>query len=168
MKNDDFEEEEEPQLDDESLDEDELEEDDLEDEDELDDDIALDEDVDEQGEDGDDGEDGKEVVVAEPAKAAKPPTGDDDEDVLDLDEELHPDDVEEPLDVLLQERTATITLEDEDEEAEEEEPDVDERGDGPTRIMPRRPGEFLCASCFLVLPRSQLADPKRMLCRDCA
>jgi hypothetical protein len=168
MKNDDFEEEEEPQLDEESLDEDELEEDDLEDEDELDDDIALDEDVDEQGEDGDDGDDGKEVVVAEPAKAAKPATGDDDEDVLDLDEELHPDDVEEPLDVLLQERTATITLEDEDEEAEEEEPDVDERGDGPTRIMPRRPGEFLCASCFLVLPRSQLADPKRMLCRDCA
>jgi hypothetical protein len=34
--------------------------------------------------------------------------------------------------------------------------------------LPRRPGEFLCASCFLVLPRSQLADAKRMLCRDCA
>src|ERR687897_325404 len=47
-------------------------------------------------------------------------------------------------------------------------PDVDERGEGPARIVPRRPGEFLCASCFLVLPRSQLADAKRMLCRDCA
>src|SRR5829696_681864 len=91
-----------------------------------------------------------------------------DDEVVDLDEELHPDDVEEPLDVLLQERTASATLEDEEEEAEEEEPDVDERGEGPARIVPRRPGEFLCASCFLVLPRSQLADAKRMLCRDCA
>jgi hypothetical protein len=108
-------------------------------------------------------------VVAEPAKAAaKTATGEEDEDALDLDEEQHPDDVEEPLDVLLQERTAAATLEDDEEEAEEEEPDVDERGEGPTRIMPRRPGEFLCASCFLVLPRSQLADAKRMLCRDCA
>src|SRR6266480_6272763 len=98
----------------------------------------------------------------------KPATGEEEEDVVDLDEELHPDDVEEPLDVLLQERTASATLEDEEEEAEEEEPDVDERGDGPARIVPRRPGEFLCASCFLVLPRSQLADSKRMLCRDCA
>jgi hypothetical protein len=162
MNDDDFEEEEEPELDAESLDEEELDEEDLEDEEELDDDVALEEEESDESLDED-----KEVVVAEPAKAAKT-TGDEDEDVLDLDEELHPDDVEEPLDVLLQERTAKATLEDEDEEAEEEEPDVDERGDGPTRIMPRRPGEFLCASCFLVLPRSQLADAKRMLCRDCA
>ncbi len=89
------------------------------------------------------------------------------EDVLDLDEELHPDDVEAPLDTLLQERTASATLEDEEEEVEEEEAEVDERGEGPTRIVPRRPGEFLCASCFLVLPRNQLADEERMLCRDC-
>jgi Domain of unknown function (DUF4193) len=34
--------------------------------------------------------------------------------------------------------------------------------------VPRRPGEFLCSSCFLVLPRNQLADKERMLCRDCA
>jgi Domain of unknown function (DUF4193) len=171
MKNDDFDEDEEaePELDEDSLDEEDLEADDLEEEEELDDDLALDEDADADADEEDDESGADEVVVAEPAaSAAKPATGEEDEDVLDLDEELHPDDVEEPLDVLLQERTATITLEDEDEEAEEEEPDVDERGDGPTRIMPRRPGEFLCASCFLVLPRSQLADPKRMLCRDCA
>jgi Domain of unknown function (DUF4193) len=162
MTDDDFEEEAEPELDEESLDEE-----DLEDEEELeddDDDLAL--------EEGDaaaeEEQEEKEVVVAEPAAAAKSASGEEDDEGLDLDEELHPDDVEEPLDVLLQERTATITLEDDDEEAEEEEPDVDERGDGPTRIMPRRPGEFLCASCFLVLPRSQLADTKRMLCRDCA
>jgi len=148
------------------LDEPELEDaDDLEEEDDLeDDDLAVDDDTEEEE---DDTAAAPEVVVAEPAKAAAETT-EEEEDVVDLDEELHPDDVEEPLDVLLQERTASATLEDEEEEAEEEEPDVDERGDGPARIVPRRPGEFLCASCFLVLPRSQLADSKRMLCRDCA
>ncbi|MEX2100031.1 MAG: DUF4193 family protein [Acidimicrobiia bacterium] len=93
---------------------------------------------------------------------------DEDDDVLDLDEELHPDDVEEPLDVLLQERTAKATLEDDEEELDEDEGDADDRVDGPTRIVPRRPGEFLCSSCFLVLPRNQLADENRQLCRDCA
>jgi hypothetical protein len=167
MKDDDFDEEAEPELDEESLDEEDLEADELDEDEELDGDLALEE----EDEEDDDDEDleATEVVVAEPAAAkTKATTGEEDEDVLDLDEELHPDDVEEPLDVLLQERTAAATLEDEEEEAEEEEPDTDERGEGPTRIMPRRPGEFLCASCFLVLPRSQLADAKRMLCRDCA
>jgi Domain of unknown function (DUF4193) len=167
MKDDDFDEEAEPELDEESLDEEDLEADELDEDEQLDGDLALEE----EDEEDDDDEDleATEVVVAEPAAAkTKAATGEEDEDVLDLDEELHPDDVEEPLDVLLQERTAAATLEDEEEEAEEEEPDTDERGEGPTRIMPRRPGEFLCASCFLVLPRSQLADAKRMLCRDCA
>ena len=54
--------------------------------------------------------------------------------------------------MLLQERTASATLEDDEEELEDEEADGDDRGDGPTRIVPRRPGEFLCPSCFLVLP----------------
>jgi hypothetical protein len=90
------------------------------------------------------------------------------DDVVDLDEELHPDDVEEPLDVLLAERTATERLEeDETEELEEDEGEPDERGDGSTRIVPRRADEFLCSSCFLVLPLTQLADPKKKLCRDC-
>ena len=50
----------------------------------------------------------------------------------------------------------------------DEEADAENPADGPTRIVPRRPGEFLCSSCFLVLPRHQLADEERMLCRDCA
>jgi hypothetical protein len=91
-----------------------------------------------------------------------------DDAVLELEEEAHPDDVEEPLDVLLKERTAKATLEDDEEEVEEEEIETDERGEAPAKIVPRRPGEFLCTSCFLVLPRNQLADEKRMLCRDCA
>jgi hypothetical protein len=32
----------------------------------------------------------------------------------------------------------------------------------------RAADEFLCQGCFLVLKRSQLADKKRSLCRDCA
>jgi hypothetical protein len=109
-------------------------------------------------------------TVARVVEAPPAPKSDDeeDEDVVDLDEELHPDDVEAPLDALLQERTAAATLEDEEEEVEEEEPESDDRVEGPTRIVPRRPGEFLCSSCFLVLPRNQLQDEERMLCRDCA
>jgi hypothetical protein len=93
---------------------------------------------------------------------------DEDEDVLELEEEQHPDDIEAPLDALLQERTASATLEDDEEELDDEEADLDDRGDGATRIVPRRPGEFLCSSCFLVLPRHQLADEAKMLCKDCA
>jgi len=108
-------------------------------------------------------------VITDAVVPEAEPKGDDEEDDgLELEEEAHPDDVEVPLDALLQERTAKATLEDDEEEIEEEEVDVDDRGEGPTKIMPRRPGEFLCSSCFLVLPRNQLADEARMLCRDCA
>ena len=86
-----------------------------------------------------------------------------DDDVVDLDEELHPDDVEEALDVVLRERTVAAGL-----EGEEEDDEPDEPGEGGTKIVPRRENEFLCRSCFLVLPRHQLADEKRMICRDCA
>ena len=48
-------------------------------------------------------------------------TEEEDDDVVDLDEELHPDDVEEALDVVLRERTAAAGLE--DEEDEDDEPD---------------------------------------------
>jgi len=153
---------------------------DLEDED-LDEDALADEDADDDLDlelEGDDLDEAVEVdaeieqvgAPERPQKAVATRTGEDeeDEDVLDLDEELHPDDVEAPLDALLQERTAAATLEDEEEEVEDEEVDGDAPGDGPTKIVPRRPGEFLCSSCFLVLPRNQLADERRMLCRDCA
>jgi len=131
----------------------------------LEDDLDLENDADLEVDD--EAADGEETVEEAPAPARKATRDEDDEDVLDLDEELHPDDVEAPLDALLQERTASAKLEDEEEELEEEEPDTDERGDGQTKIVPRRPGEFLCSSCFLVLPRNQLADEERMLCRDC-
>ncbi len=85
---------------------------------------------------------------------------DDDEDEEDVD----PDDVEADLDTILKDRLAAqVTEEDDDEEAAEPE----ERSDGPTKILPRRPGEFVCQSCFLVKHPSQLADADAMLCTDC-
>ena len=91
---------------------------------------------------------------------------DEDDETVDLEEELHPDDVEEPLDVLLLERTSSGLL-DEEEYDDEDEDDTDERAEPGSRIPPKRPGEFVCRSCFLVKHPSQLADNDRVLCTDC-
>jgi len=152
MADDDFEDE--PVLDEEDIDEDVLEEDFVDDDEVLDDDLV--EEIDE------------EIIAVVPVpgvlvEPAETVAEDEEDDVVDLDEELHPDDVEEALDVVLRERTVAQGLEEEDEEDDE----PDERGETGTKIVPRRPGEFLCSSCFLVLPRNQLADEKRLLCRDC-
>ena len=147
--------------------------DDLE-EDELEDDEALDEEGDDIAlldEELDDASPEVPVPVITDDTATSTPAAeeeDDEEGVVDLDEELHPDDVEAPLDALLQERTASATLEDDEEELEEEEGDADGQADGPARIVPRRPDEFLCQSCFLLLPLRRLADPERQYCDDCA
>jgi len=37
-----------------------------------------------------------------------------------------------------------------------------------SRIVPMQETEFMCKRCFLVKHRSQLADKKKTLCRDCA
>jgi len=158
MSDDDFDDE--PALDEDDLDEDVLEDEFVDDEDLLDDEEEI----------GDDEEIDTELidVVAVPGVHVEPSEGegeeDEEDDVVDLDEELHPDDVEEALDVVLRERTVAAGLEEDDEE--EDEPD--DRGEAGTKIVPRRENEFLCKSCFLVLPLHQLADPKRMICRDCA
>ena len=161
MSDEEFEDE--PEIDDEEIAEDDLVDEDLVDDDEGDDIDLLDEEL----------EVSPEVpvpVVTDDTTATtiETPEEEDDDGVVDLDEELHPDDVEEPLDVLLQERTASATLEDDEEDLEEEEADGDDRADGPTRIVPRRPDEFLCQSCFLLLPLRRLADPERQFCDDCA
>ena len=36
------------------------------------------------------------------------------------------------------------------------------------KVVPQQPTEFVCRKCYLVKHRSQLADKKRMFCRDCA
>lgn len=90
-----------------------------------------------------------------------------DDEVVDLEEELHPDDIEEPLDVLLQERTKADRLDEDANDLEDEELEPDDRGEGTARVVPRRDDEFLCRSCFLVKPLSQLAPGEKDLCRDC-
>ena len=154
------------------VDDEDLDAEDLDADGDLEDPLDADEDLDEIALDGDLAADvvPEDETVARVVEAPAPAKGDDEdeEDVVDLDEELHPDDVEAPLDALLEEKTAAAKMEDEEEELEDEEPESDDRGDGPARIVPRRPGEFLCSSCFLVLPRNQLQDEERMLCRDCA
>jgi hypothetical protein len=148
----------EPELDDDDLDEDE---DDLD----LDDDVVAD--VDDADDDLVDDEIETSVPVARPKKGSDDGSDDEDDDAIDLEEELHPDDVEEPLDVLLHERTTTDRLEEEANELEDEDLEPDAPGEASGRVVPRRDDEFLCRSCFLVKPLSQLARGEKDLCRDC-
>jgi len=65
---------------------------------------------------------------------------------------------------------------DDEDEADEEEPVapvVTAKGDDrlepiESRVVPIQSTEFVCKNCFLVKHRSQLADKRRMFCRDCA
>lgn len=142
------------------------------DDDEVDD-VDLDDDVDDVIIDDDEDVDVDVDAIIDGAagdakKAGDDDSGDDDEDDenLDLEDEHHPDDVEEPLDVLLAERTAAERIDEEEADLEDDdEPDNPAEGTG--KIVPRRDDEFLCKSCFLVKPRSQLAKGEKDLCRDC-
>jgi hypothetical protein len=94
---------------------------------------------------------------------------DEDEETIDLE----PDD--EPAEASLDE---ILAKKPEERPAPEEEEDEDSilslgREDRietlSVKVEPRRENEFVCKKCYLVKPiRSQLADKKRMLCRDCA
>jgi hypothetical protein len=65
---------------------------------------------------------------------------------------------------------------DDGDDAEEDEPvvpiattKVDDRLEPiETRVVPIQATEFVCKNCYLVKHRSQLADKRRMFCRDCA
>jgi hypothetical protein len=82
----------------------------------------------------------------------------------DEEDEEEDDDVEASLDVILKER---LVVPDDEEDEDEDAPELDERGDAVLRVLPKQPDEFVCQSCFLVKNRAQLADPERLLCRDC-
>ena len=107
------------------------------------------------------------VPAPKGAKTGDDESEDEDDENLDLEEELHPDDVEEPLDVLLAERTAAERMDEDEAELEDEDLEPDNPADGSGKIVPRRDDEFLCRSCFLVKPLSQLAKGEKDLCRDC-
>ena len=108
-----------------------------------------------------------EIAVEEALKVRPATTNRSGEEVVDMAEESDPDDVETPLDAILAEKTASTKLEDEEAEIEEDEITIDERTDDSERIVPKQPGEFHCSACFLLLPRGQLADEERLLCKDC-
>jgi hypothetical protein len=64
---------------------------------------------------------------------------------------------------------------DDEDEAEDEEPipPTAAKGDDrlepvDARVVPMQATEFVCKNCYLVKHRSQLADKRRMFCRDCA
>jgi hypothetical protein len=129
-----------------------LDDEELIDEEVLDDDVEL---VDE----ADLVEGADDVAAVEVPVATVPDEDDDDDD----DDEPEPDEIEATLDEILKER---LVVADEEDDEEEEVPDTDDRVDV-GKVLPKQPGEFVCQSCFLVKHPSQLADARRMWCRDC-
>ena len=98
-----------------------------------------------------------------PEVAAKVATKAGEESEEDDEEEPDDEDVEASLDTILKERLVVEEVEDDEDTPEPE----DRTGDGVERVLPKQPGEFVCRSCFLVKHPNQLADRKKMLCRDC-
>jgi hypothetical protein len=97
------------------------------------------------------------------AKVATKPGSTGEESEEEDEEEPDDEDVEASLDTILKERLVVEEVEDDEETPEPE----DRTGDGVERVLPKQPGEFVCRSCFLVKHPNQLADRKKMLCRDC-
>ena len=85
------------------------------------------------------------------------------------DDELNEDSIEE-LKARRVEKTSGSVDEDETDAAEGFElPGADLSNEElSVRVLPRQADEFTCSSCFLVHHRSQLANVKKMICRDCA
>jgi hypothetical protein len=111
----------------------------------------------------------EELLEEEPLEALEPSP----EDLTDTTVPPEPGlgEVESIQDLLAKQETASVQAE----AAVEEEEDAsaalnrDERLEPlDTRIVPMQSSEFMCKRCFLVKHRSQLADKKKMLCRDCA
>jgi hypothetical protein len=101
------------------------------------------------------------VDVPEAGTKAPAKAGEDSEE--EEEEEPEDEDVEASLDTILKERLVVEEVEDDEDPPEPE----DRTGDGVERVLPKQPGEFVCRSCFLVKHPNQLADRKKMVCRDC-
>ena len=105
--------------------------------------------------------------------------GDDVPDVVDdeTDEKEAPDDAEgedeafdeleaEELEMLTEDETTETLVVDEAAEMRairRAELAMDQQG-----VVEASDGEFVCSNCFLVLKTSQLANPRKKICRDCA
>lgn len=95
----------------------------------------------------------------------------------DLDDAATPADPEGDADVeSIQEVLEKQEARDDEDEADDEEPvppTATAKGDDrlepvDARVVPMQATEFVCKNCYLVKHRSQLADKRRMFCRDCA
>jgi hypothetical protein len=131
---------------------------DLEDDDPLDDDDDIVE-IDDEEDDDAVGVEVVEILTAAPAAVVERSGEAEDEEE---EEEPEDEDVEASLDVILKERLVV-----EDEPEDDEATDQEDKTEGNERVLPKQPDEFVCRSCFLVKHPSQLADKKKMLCRDC-
>ena len=94
----------------------------------------------------------------------------------DLEDAATPTDPEGEADVeSIQEVLEKQEARDDEDEADDEEPvpPTTAKGDDrleatDARVVPMQATEFVCKNCYLVKHRSQLADKRRMFCRDCA
>ena len=79
--------------------------------------------------------------------------------------------VEASLEELIAKKADRPTITDDDDDEDESLLAVgrdDARESLTTKVLPVQQNEFVCKNCFLVKHRSQLADRRRQLCRDCA
>ncbi|MFN2626023.1 MAG: DUF4193 family protein [Mycobacteriales bacterium] len=78
--------------------------------------------------------------------------------------------VESSLEELLQKKAAERPVDDEEEDVLELDQGREEQplDNLVVKALPQQANEFTCRSCFLVKHQSQLANAKRMICRDCA
>jgi hypothetical protein len=79
--------------------------------------------------------------------------------------------VEASLDELIAKKADRPSTAEDDEEDEEALVNLgrdDARESLSTKVLPVQDNEFICTRCYLVKHRSQLADRRRVLCRDCA
>ena len=86
-----------------------------------------------------------------------------------VDDEEEAEGTEASLDELLAKRAEEKADEEEDDSAL----DLTRGEEGPEslgtiKVVPQQADEFTCRNCFLVKHRSQIADKKKMICRDCA
>lgn len=108
-----------------------------------------------------------EADVVDVAAAAAPVEEEEEVPLLE-EEEPDSDEVEASLDQILEERVGVrVGLGDDEEDEDFEDAFPAEDRSTAVGLAPKKPGEFTCRSCFLVKHPSQLADAKRVLCRDC-
>jgi hypothetical protein len=79
--------------------------------------------------------------------------------------------VESSLEELIQKKAAERPLEEEEDDVLDLDQGREEQPGADTLIvkaLPQQANEFTCSRCFLVKHRSQLADKRKGVCRDCA